>query len=89
MPSRELRSSSSSAQPSPSNWKARTPPPLVPPEAMLLTLDGEQEVRRVVLEAMWEEGYLTEDEKDLHLAVPIDPEDPSVDERDRFIADAA
>ena len=41
--------------------------------------------RRVVLEAMWEEGYLTEDEKDLHLAVPIDPEDPSVDERDRFI----
>lgn len=41
--------------------------------------------RKVVLTAMHEEGYLTAKERDAFLAIPMDPEDPSVAPGDRFI----
>jgi penicillin-binding protein 1A len=41
--------------------------------------------RSVVLEAMEEEGYITAEERKLHLAVPMDPEDAAADPDDPFI----
>jgi penicillin-binding protein 1A len=41
--------------------------------------------RRVVLQAMREEGYLTEQEEQAFLAVSVDPETPGVVPEDRFI----
>jgi penicillin-binding protein 1A len=41
--------------------------------------------RRVVLEAMEEEGYLTPEERELYEGVPMDPEDPSIGEDGPFI----
>ncbi|MCB0978838.1 MAG: penicillin-binding protein, partial [Acidimicrobiales bacterium] len=41
--------------------------------------------RRVVLTAMTEEGYITEAQSRHYQAVPMDPEDPTVSEADRFI----
>ncbi|QXC59849.1 transglycosylase domain-containing protein [Aquihabitans sp. G128] len=41
--------------------------------------------RRVVLQAMTEEGYVTKKEQKLYLAVPMDPNDAAVQPADRFI----
>lgn len=41
--------------------------------------------RRVVIEAMVEEGYLTQTEAEEFLAVPMDPNDESVPEGERFM----
>jgi penicillin-binding protein 1A len=41
--------------------------------------------RRVVLQAMREEGYITVEEEEAFNAVPMDPEAPGVEPQDRFI----